>query len=233
MFDVRCPSPASKTLPPLLFVNKTIALCLLLIKSRAPSLFLLLMKRSGTLPSFAITIIFVDPNKASKHEQRQHGMVRGKVVWWVDFMSLFFKYLGPVFFSNREAVASGGGGVHSRRNLCDSTFAAMMLCLLSLKALTKEFEAMPVFARCMRGFLFFMATVIGTHMSWLSSVAPQKVVLARKNNGATRNFVRSEITWVRAQPPTPHTQAGGAPPAPTCRPTACKVSSQERALWGW
>ena len=40
--------------------------------------------------------------------------------------------------------------------------------------------------------------------------------------------------WESARPRTPHTQAGGAPPGhPHAAPTARKVSSQERALWGW
>ena len=40
--------------------------------------------------------------------------------------------------------------------------------------------------------------------------------------------------WEKAQPRTPHTQARGAPPGhPHAAPTARKVTSQERALWGW
>ena len=40
--------------------------------------------------------------------------------------------------------------------------------------------------------------------------------------------------WECAQPRTPHTQAGGAPPGrPRAAPTARKASTQERPLWGW
>ena len=40
--------------------------------------------------------------------------------------------------------------------------------------------------------------------------------------------------WKSAQPPTPHTQAGGAPPGrPRAAPTARKASSQERGLLHW
>ena len=40
--------------------------------------------------------------------------------------------------------------------------------------------------------------------------------------------------WVRGRPRTPHTQARGAPPGhPHAAPTACKDSTQERALWDW
>ena len=40
--------------------------------------------------------------------------------------------------------------------------------------------------------------------------------------------------WESAQPQTPHTQAGGAPPGhPHAAPTARKASTQEGALWGW
>ena len=40
--------------------------------------------------------------------------------------------------------------------------------------------------------------------------------------------------WGSARPRTPQTQARGAPPEhPHAAPTACKASSQERALWGW
>ena len=67
----------------------------------------------------------------------------------------------------------------------------MILCLLSLEALTNKFEAMRVFAGCMGGFYFFLTTVIVAQISWLSSVAPKKIVLARKNRGALRDFVRS------------------------------------------
>ena len=95
-------------------------------------------------------------------------------------------------FSNREAVASGGGGgLHSRRNLCTANFGSMMLCLLSLEAVTDKIEAMRVFARCMRGFHLFLATVIVAQISWLSFLAPKKIVLAGKHHGAARDFVRS------------------------------------------
>ena len=67
----------------------------------------------------------------------------------------------------------------------------MILCLLSLEALTNKFEAMRVFARCMRGFYFFLTIVIVAQISGLSSVAPKKIVLAQKNRGAPRDFVRS------------------------------------------
>ena len=67
----------------------------------------------------------------------------------------------------------------------------MILCLLSLEALTNKFEAMRIFARCMRGFYFFLTIVIVAQISWLSSVAPKKIVLAQKNRGAPRDFVRS------------------------------------------
>ena len=40
--------------------------------------------------------------------------------------------------------------------------------------------------------------------------------------------------WESARPPTPHTQARGAPSGhPHAAPTAHKASSGERALWGW
>ena len=40
--------------------------------------------------------------------------------------------------------------------------------------------------------------------------------------------------WESARPPTPHTQAGGAPPGhPHAAPTARKASPQECALWSW
>ena len=40
--------------------------------------------------------------------------------------------------------------------------------------------------------------------------------------------------WESARPRTPHTQARGTPPGhPPAASTARKVSSQERALWGW
>ena len=40
--------------------------------------------------------------------------------------------------------------------------------------------------------------------------------------------------WESARPRTPHTQARGAPHGrPSAASTACKASSQERALWGW
>ena len=67
----------------------------------------------------------------------------------------------------------------------------MMLCLVSLEALTNKLGAMRVFARWMRGFYSFLTTVTIAQISWLSSVALKRIANAPKNRDMPRDFVRS------------------------------------------
>ena len=66
-----------------------------------------------------------------------------------------------------------------------------------------------------------VGTFFSTHSQWV--VGPSRTPQRTGGRG-----------WESARPRTPHTQARGAPPGhPHAAPTACKASSQERALRVW